>query len=162
MMKREEAEQKPIILNDVLIDVIAIFHSEAIFRNVDIETDFSELLPPVLADRIQLQQVILNLIMNAAEAMSQNSPGGRRMILRTKAIDSRLRVSVRDFGPGVSQQNLERVFQPFFTTKGTGLGMGLAISKSIIEAHRGRIWAENNADGGATFAFELPLMSDTT
>ena len=162
MMKREETEQKPVILKDVLNDVIAIFHSEAIFRNVDIETDFSEVLPPVLADRIQLQQVILNLIMNAAEAMSQNSPGVRRMTLRTQAVDDRLRVSVRDFGPGVSQENLERVFQPFFTTKGTGLGMGLVISKSIIEAHRGRIWAENNADGGATFAFELPVKSNDT
>ncbi len=84
------------------------------------------------------------------------------MILRTQAVDDHLRVSVRDFGPGIDQENLERVFQPFFTTKGTGLGMGLAISKSIIEAHRGRIWAENNADGGATFAFELPVMNDPT
>ncbi len=159
MMKREEGEQKPVILNDVLTDVIAIFRSEAVFRNVHMETDFAELLPPVLADRIQLQQVILNLIMNAAEAMSQNSPEERKFILRTQAADTCVRVTVRDFGGGIDPGNLERLFQPFFTTKGTGLGMGLALSKSIIEAHRGRIWAENNSDVGATFFFELPFSS---
>ena len=160
MMKREEGEQKPLILNDVLNDVIAIFHGEAVFRNVDIETDFTQLLPPVLADRIQLQQVTLNLIMNAAEAMSQNSLEKRRMILRTQGTDHCVRVTVRDFGRGIDPGNLERLFQPFFTTKSTGLGMGLALSKSIIEAHRGRIWGENHADGGATFGFELPVKSN--
>ncbi len=160
MMKREEGEQKPVILNDVLTDVIAIFHSEAVFRNVDIETDFTELLPPVLADRIQLQQVTLNLIMNAAEAMSQNSLEKRRIILRTQGTDHCVRVTVRDFGRGIDQGNLERLFQPFFSTKGTGLGMGLALSKSIIEAHRGRIWGENHPEGGAIFVFELPVSSN--
>ena len=159
MMKREEVEKIPVILNDVLNDVVAIFHSEAVFRNVDIETDFSGSLPPVLADRIQLQQVALNLMMNATEAMSRNSPGERRIILRTKATDSCVRVDVRDSGEGIAQEKLERLFQPFYTTKGNGLGMGLAISKSIIEAHGGRIWAENHPEGGATFIFELPAKS---
>jgi len=160
MMKREEGEKKPIILNDVLQDVIAILHSEAVFRNVVIERDFAGLLPPVLADRIQLQQVTLNLIMNAAEAMAQNSSEERKIILRTHAADTCVRVSVRDFGRGIDREDLERVFQPFFTKKGTGLGMGLAISKSIIEAHGGRIWGENQPDGGAIFAFELPVMDN--
>ena len=159
MMKREEGEKKPINLNEVLNDVVAILHSEAVFRNARIETDYGGSLPLVLADRVQLQQVILNLIMNAAEAISQNSPEERRIILRTEATDNRVRVSVRDFGRGIDKENLERLFQPFFTTKGSGLGMGLAISKSIIEANGGRIWAENHPEGGATFAFELPVIS---
>ncbi len=159
MMKREEGEKKPIILSEVLNDVVSILHSEAIFRNVHIETEFGGSLPPVLADRIQLQQVTLNLIMNAAEAMSRNLPEERRIILRTEATDHCVRVSVRDFGLGIDKENLERLFQPFFTTKGSGLGMGLTISKSIIEAHGGRIWAENNPEVGATFVFELPIIS---
>jgi len=159
MMKREEGEKKPINLNEVLNDVVAILHSEAVFRNVGIETDYGGSLPLVLADRVQLQQVILNLIMNAAEALSRNLPEERRIILRTEATDNRVRVSVRDFGRGIDKENLERLFQPFFTTKGSGLGMGLPISKSIIEANGGRIWAENHPEGGATFAFELPVIS---
>ncbi len=157
LMKPEEGEKKPIILNDVLQDVVTIFHSDAVFRNVDIETDFERLLPPVLANGIQLQQVTLNLIMNAAQAMSENLPGERRIILRTEAVDNCVRASVRDFGAGIRKEHLEQLFQPFFTTKENGLGMGLAISKSIIEAHGGLIWAENNPEGGATFAFELPI-----
>jgi signal transduction histidine kinase len=160
MMKREEGEKNPIILNDILKDVIAIFHSEAVFRNIKIRTDLAELLPPVLGDRIQLQQVTLNLIMNAAEAMAQNSSEERKIILRTHTADTCVRVSVRDFGRGIDEEDLKRVFQPFFTKKGTGLGMGLAISKSIIEAHGGRIWGENHPDGGAIFAFELPVMDN--
>jgi len=159
MMKREEGEKKPIVLNEVLNDVVAIFHSEAVFRNVDIKTEFAESLPPVLADRIQLQQVALNLIMNAAQAMSENLPGEKRIILRTEAVDNCVRASVRDFGRGIPQEDLERLFQPFFTTKGSGLGMGLPISKSIIEAHSGLIWAENHPEGGATFIFKLPVIS---
>jgi PAS domain S-box-containing protein len=160
MMKREEEKKTQIILNDVLQNVVTIFHSEAVFRNVDIETDFEKSLSPVLADGIQLQQVTLNLIMNAAEAMNQNSPEERKIILRTEAVDTCVRVSVRDLGQGIREENLERVFQPFFTTKGNGLGLGLAIGKSIIEAHGGRIWAENHPEGGAVFAFELPITSN--
>jgi PAS domain S-box-containing protein len=160
MMRREDGERQPVILNDILNDVVAILHSEAVFRNVVIETEFTASLPPVLSDGIQLQQVILNLIMNAAEAMSGTSPKERKIVLRAGAADNRVRVTVRDFGQGVAQENLERLFQPFFTTKESGLGMGLAISKSVIEAHGGRIWAENNPGGGATFTFELPVMKN--
>ena len=160
MLKREEGEKKPVILNEILNDVIAILHSEAVFRHLDIETELAGSLPPVLADRIQLQQVALNLIMNAAEAMAQNSSEEKKIILRTHAADACVRVSVRDFGRGMDKEDLERVFWPFFTKKGTGLGMGLAISKSIVEAHRGRIWGENHPDGGAIFTFELPVMGN--
>jgi signal transduction histidine kinase len=160
MMKREEGEKRPTLLNDILNDVIQIFRSEAIFQNVHIETELDGSLPPVLGDRGQLQQVVLNIVMNAAEAMSRNPPEQRKLILRTQGKDHRLWMTARDFGPGIDKENLERVFQPFFTTKGTGLGMGLAVCSSIIKEHRGRIWAENNSDAGATFFIELPVLSD--
>jgi len=160
MMKREEVEKTPTILNDILNDVIQIFRSEAIFRNVSIETELGGSLLPVFGDKGQLQQVVLNIFMNGAEAMSRNPPEQRKLILRTQRKDHSLWVTVRDFGPGIDKENLERVFQPFFTTKETGLGMGLAVCSSIIKEHRGRIWAENNPDGGATFFIELPVISD--
>jgi PAS domain S-box-containing protein len=156
MMKREEGEKRPTILNDVLNDVIQIFHTESIFRNVHVETEFERSLPPVLGDTIQLQQVVLNLIVNAADAMSHNPPEHRKIILRTGVKDDRIRVTVRDFGPGIDKVNLDHIFEPFFTTKGAGLGMGLNICRTIVEAHEGHIWAENNPDGGATFVFEIP------
>jgi two-component system sensor kinase FixL len=157
MMKREEGEKRPINLNDILDDVIQIFRSEAISRNVRLETEFDGSLPPIIGDKAQLEQVLLNIIMNGAEAMSQKTSEQRKLILRTERKDQSLRVAVRDFGPGIDKDNLERVFQPFFTTKSAGLGIGLALCSSIIKAHRGRIWAENNPDGGATFIFELPI-----
>jgi PAS domain S-box-containing protein len=157
MMKREEREKRPTILNNVLNDVIQIFRSEAIFRNVGIETELDGFLPPVSGDKGQLQQVVLNIIMNGAEAMSGTPPGQRKLILRTRRKDHSLWATVQDFGPGIDKENLERMFEPFFTTKGTGLGMGLAVCSSIIKDHRGRIWAENNPDGGATFFIELPV-----
>jgi len=160
MMKREERERNPVILNTVLNDVTQIFHTESIFRNVHIDTAFDESLPPVLGDKVQLQQVVLNLIVNAADAMSQNPPEDRKISMGTQVKNRRIRVTIRDFGPGIDQGTLERIFQPFFTTKRTGLGMGLAVCQTIVEAHDGHIWAENNPDRGATFFVELPIMSN--
>ena len=160
MMKREKVDRSPIILNNVLNDVIEIFHTESIFRNVHVETELDGLLPPVLGDKVQLQQVVFNLILNAADAMSHNPPEHRQIILRTGVKDDRIRVTVRDFGPGIDKENLERIFQPFFSTKRTGLGVGLAVCHTIVEAHGGRIWAENNPDRGATFFFEIPVISN--
>jgi signal transduction histidine kinase len=157
MMKREEREKKPVILDDVLNDIIQIYRSEAISRNVSIETELDGSLPPVFGDKGQLQQVVLNIIMNGAEAMSGTPPEQRKLILRTQRKDHSIWVTVRDFGPGIDKENLERVFQPFFTTKRTGLGMGLALCRTIVEAHGGHIWAENNSEGGTTFFIELPI-----
>jgi C4-dicarboxylate-specific signal transduction histidine kinase len=160
MVKREEVERNPIILNNVLDDVIEIFHTESVFRNVRVETEFDGSLPPVLGDKVQLQQVVLNLVMNAADAVSRNPSEHRQIILRTGVKDDRIRVTVRDFGPGIDMGDLERIFEPFFTTKRTGLGMGLSVCRTIVEAHEGRIWAENNPDRGATFVFEIPIKSN--
>jgi C4-dicarboxylate-specific signal transduction histidine kinase len=157
MMKQEVGEKKPIILNDIVNDVIQIFRSEAVFRNVRVETELEGSSLLVLGDKTQLQQVILNIVMNAAEAMAQSQPERRKLILRTQRKSQSIWMTVRDFGSGIDPGNLGRVFQSFFTTKGTGLGMGLAICSSIIKDHKGRIWAENNPDGGATFFVELPI-----
>jgi signal transduction histidine kinase len=158
MVKREEVERNPVILNNVLNDVIQIFHTESIFRNVRVEAELDGSLPPIMGDKVQLQQVALNLILNAADAMSNIPSDHRKIILRTGVKDGRIRVTVRDFGPGIDKENLERIFEPFFSTKGSGLGMGLNICRTIVEAHGGRIWAENNPDKGATFVFELPTI----
>jgi C4-dicarboxylate-specific signal transduction histidine kinase len=101
--------------------------------------------------------VLLNIIMNGSEAMSGTPPGQRKLILRTQRKDHSLWVTTRDFGPGIDKGDLDRIFQPFFTTKGTGLGMGLAVCRTIVEIHGGHIWAENNSNGGATFFIELPI-----
>jgi PAS domain S-box-containing protein len=160
MMKREEREREPLDMNAVLDNVLTLFNAEAIVRNVTIERDFDKSLSPVLGDKIQLQQVLLNLIMNAAEAMaeSSNEDEKRRIILGTKATDQGIQVTVRDFGPGIDPARRDNIWRPFFTTKSAGLGMGLGICRSIILSHHGRIWAENHPEGGAMFTFEIPVI----
>ncbi len=158
LVKREVKEKEPLNMNEVLGDFLSLFRSEAIIRNVEIKTDFDNSLPPVCGDKVQLQQVVLNLVMNATEAMSHIPPQQRRIILGTHATGDHIQVTVRDSGPGIDSAKLHDIWQPFFTTKGTGLGIGLSVCTSIVQAHGGRIWAENNPDGGATFLFELPVM----
>jgi PAS domain S-box-containing protein len=161
MLKQEEIEQETISINDVLRDMISLFHSEAIIRNIEVEMDLADPLPLVHVDRVQIQQVILNLIMNAADIMSHSGPENRKVILQTLPIDpATVQVAVRDFGTGIAEKDLDHIFEPFFTTKRSGLGMGLSICRSIIEAHGGRIWVANNPDKGVTFYFELPVLSD--
>jgi PAS domain S-box-containing protein len=161
MMKQEEREREPLSINELVREVVSLFHSEAVLRNVSIDMEFTESLPTVLADKTQLQQVVLNLMMNATEAMDHEAPESRKLFLKTRRADhGAIQVAVRDRGPGIEEEKLDRVFQPFFTTKGAGLGMGLSISRSIIEAHGGRLWAENNRDKGATFFFEIPVISN--
>jgi signal transduction histidine kinase len=115
-------------------------------------------VPVILADRIHLQQVILNLMMNAIEAMSGSGEGPRELLIRAGTIESQgVLVSVQDSGPGLDPKSLEQLFDAFYTTKPEGLGMGLAISRSLIEAHGGRLWATANAPHGAVFQFTLPI-----
>jgi signal transduction histidine kinase len=113
-------------------------------------------LPLVLGDRVQLQQVLLNLILNAAEAMSSVEEGARELLISTKEDQTGVVVAVRDSGPGIDPEHLDRVFEAFYTTKSSGTGMGLSICRSIIHAHGGKLWAEANEPRGAVFQFTLP------
>jgi two-component system sensor kinase FixL len=161
MLKPDEGVVERVQINDVLAEVVSLFHSEAIIRNLTIEMNFAHALPPVYVDRVQMQQVLVNLMMNAAQSMERGGAGERKIILQSHAVDNRaVRVGVRDFGSGVEEKELGKIFEPFFTTKRTGLGMGLSLSRSIVEAHGGHIWAENNPDQGATFFIELPRISN--
>jgi signal transduction histidine kinase len=155
MVKREPAKRERVDVFEVISEVIAITHGELIAHNVAIEPylDASQMM--VLADKNQIQQVLLNLILNAVDALNENAPDKRTIILHTERSDGFVRVTVQDNGPGISSENVERIFEPFFSTKDIGLGMGLAVCKTIITEHGGRIWAEMNPQGGATFSFEL-------
>lgn len=144
-------------LNDAIDEVIGLARSAITTNGVTIRTGLAEALVPVEGDRVQLQQVVLNLILNAVEAMSTVEPRRRELLISTEQIQSGgVLVSVRDSGPGIDPEHLERVFQAFYTTKSNGVGMGLSISRSIIDAHGGRLWADKNASRGAAFWFSLP------
>lgn len=161
MLRPEEGEHEVININDLLGETIILFNSEAIIRNIGVERRFAEFLPSVAANRIQLQQVIINLLMNAAESIAESVYENRKIVIETcTIIGDRVRVAVRDYGAGIDEQELGRIFEPFFTTKRTGLGMGLSLARSIIEGQAGHIWAENNPGGGATFYFELPAFRE--
>jgi signal transduction histidine kinase len=155
MVKREPAKREKVDVAEVLSEVIAITHGELIAHDVAIDPHLDASQMMVLADKNQIQQVLLNLILNAVDALNENAPDKRTIILHTERSDGFVRVAVEDNGPGISAENAERVFDPFFTSKNTGLGMGLAVCKTIITDHGGRIRAENNTEGGATFSFEL-------
>ena len=150
-------------LNEAVHDVIALTRSEVLKHGVSLETQLATDLAPVEGDRVQLQQVILNLILNAVEAMSGLDEGARELRIGTeREASGGVRVTVLDSGPGLDPQSMDRLFEAFYTTKPAGMGMGLAICRSIIEAHGGRLWAEANEPRGAVFQFTLPPDRDET
>jgi C4-dicarboxylate-specific signal transduction histidine kinase len=130
-------------------------------RRITVTTTLSPAMTLVLGDRVQLQQVLLNLVLNACDAMSSTPPAQRQLALSTHKSDGVVQLAVSDRGHGVPEGQLERVFEPFVTFREQGLGLGLAISRSIVTAHGGSIHAENNADGGATFRCLLPIVSSS-
>lgn len=158
MVKKGETRKEPININEVLREIIDILRSELNANNITISLLLDETLPLVIADKTQIQQVALNLIMNAIDAMSQSAADKRTIILQTEKSNGFVRVSVHDSGPGIPSGNVDRVFDPFYTTKISGLGMGLTVCKHIITDHGGRILAGNNPEGGATFSFELKVQ----
>ena len=150
-------------INEAICDVIALTRSEALKHGVSVQTELAADLPPVEGDRVQLQQVILNLIMNAVEAMGGVDDGPRELLIRTEPdAAGGVLVAVRDSGPGLGPQSAARLFEAFYTTKAGGMGMGLSICRSIVEAHGGRLWASANEPRGAVFQFTLPAGRDET
>jgi PAS domain S-box-containing protein len=157
LLKKGESLLQPLDLNDVAREVLDLTHSDLLARRISISTRLASPLPPVLGDRVQLQQVVLNLMLNACEAMNDTSDGDRRITLETGVDNGFVQMSLSDRGVGIPEHQLEAVFEPFVTFREQGLGLGLAISRSIIVAHGGRILAENNADRGSTFRCFLPV-----
>jgi len=155
LLKRGETDLRPLSLNQVIADVLQLAQSDLITRGVVIVRRQADDLPLVRGDRVQLQQVLLNLILNGADAMAGNAPGARRLQINSQHQVGAVRVSVRDEGGGLPAE-AEKVFQPFYTTKPNGLGMGLSICRAIIAAHSGRLWAEPHPERGSVFHFELP------
>ena len=160
LLTKESRQRAPCDVNLLVQESLRIFESDLIFRNVSIETHFDPELPVVLGDAIQLQQVLLNLILNAAAAMSDPPSDNRVLSITTQKIapDS-VQVSIRDTGSGIPPSVMNRMFEEFFTTKIHGTGIGLFVARKIVLNHGGTIWAENNPAHGATFAFTLPLDS---
>lgn len=159
LLKREDAVRSPLAINDTVGDILALTHNE--MEGIHLETVLDPGLPEVPADRVQVQQVLLNLILNAIDAMESSPDQTRRLTISTSQ-DNRgqVEVAVCDSGIGLPPERMEKIFDTFFTTKTNGLGMGLAICRSIIEQHGGRLWAENNDGRGATFRFSLPCEAD--
>jgi PAS domain S-box-containing protein len=155
LMKKAPPRKDRLEINGVILEIIDLTRSEATKYGISVLTDLAGHLP--VADRVQLQQVLLNLIVNALEAMGAVNEGPRELLITTGIIESSgVLVAVQDSGPGLEAAMLQRVFESFYTTKPTGLGMGLSICRSIIEAHGGRLWASTNQRRGATFQFTLP------
>ncbi len=158
LMRKETANWVQLLLGELVREAAGLLSSDARLRQIAIRLDLDETLPPVRGDGIQLSQVILNLLMNGADAMQYVEHGDRELQLRTWRYDDRwVGLSVRDRGTGILADPIERVFEPFYTSKPEGLGIGLSVCQTILQAHGGRIWAANNPDGGATFQFVLPV-----
>lgn len=156
LVAKKQPEPQAVSVNHLILDVIELLQPEFTARSVTVRRELTDMLPLAMADPIQVEQVVLNLARNAAEAMFQD-PVPRELVIRTRVDgDGCIEVAVQDSGPGVSEAVMEQVFSPFFTTKENGIGMGLSISRSIIEAHGGRLWLAATETPGACFIFTLP------
>jgi signal transduction histidine kinase len=162
MLRKDEPQFVPLDLNWLIREVLLLERSDLIARQVAVAVELSPDLPRVYGDRVQLQQVVLNLVLNACEAMSTTAVGERRLVLVTARDQEGCQLDVVDQGCGIPADALERVFEPFFTTRRQGLGLGLSICRSIVEAHGGRLWASNNEESGATFHLALPANGERT
>ncbi len=162
LMKKGPLRPDRLNINDAIREVIQLARAEAVKNNVSVRTELADSLPFVTGDRVELQQVVLNLIVNAVEAMSTVPDGPRELLIRTARDGLDVLVTVQDSGPGLPAENPERIFESFCTTKPNGLGMGLSISRSIIETHGGRLWASANAPRGAVFQFTVSADAGST
>jgi C4-dicarboxylate-specific signal transduction histidine kinase len=157
LFSKQSGKTESLDLNAVASEVLSLSQGELRRRRVTLRADLAERLPAVVGDAVQLQQVILNLLLNAAEAMSASADRPRQILVRTEPeAANHVRLSVQDTGTGFEPLDAERLFEPFYTTKSGGMGIGLSVSRSIIDSHRGRLWAQPNIGAGATFAFSIP------
>jgi C4-dicarboxylate-specific signal transduction histidine kinase len=157
LMQKASPRSDPVDMNEALQEVVELTRGEALKNGVSVKTQFAQGLPIIAGDRVQLQQVVLNLILNALQAMGAATEGARQVLITTRQIElNDLYVGVQDTGPGLSPETLSRLFEPFYTTKPNGMGMGLTICRSIVEAHGGRLWASACQPRGALFQFAIP------
>jgi PAS domain S-box-containing protein len=155
-LRKGDVQPGHLDLNDVVTEVLGLVHSDLIHRRVTVDARLEAALPAIFADRVQLQQVLLNLLLNACDAMAADGRGEKRVTIVTSATETGgVELSVADQGTGIAPDEMDRVFEPFVTSKPHGLGLGLAICRSIVTAHGGRLWADNNVEGGATFHLTL-------
>ena len=161
LLQHRQVNMELVDVNVIVRGAARLVHGDCVLRRVTMVLDLDEPLPPVRCDRVQIQQVLLNLIVNAFAAMRDTGQRERRLIVRTRAENGSVTLSVHDTGTGIAAQHLARLFDQFFTTKPDGLGVGLSIARSIVIAHGGRIWATNNSDCGATFHVVLPCAPTT-
>jgi signal transduction histidine kinase len=160
LLAKAPLEAQEVDLNGVVREVFEFLSAQAAARHVTLSTSLDARAPRVRADRIQLQQVILNLVMNSVEAIGSAQSAERRVVGCTRVLENNsAEVAIEDSGPGIPGDTFKRLFEPFFTTKAAGMGMGLSIARTIVESHGGRIWAENQSSGGAVFRFTLPLAA---
>ncbi len=161
LLKKDGSEMNPLDINALINETVTLITTDLNVRSIVLKLELESNLPIVLGDRIQIQQVFLNLISNSFDAMEDNQ-GSREMLIRTSRKDFKtIMVEVKDSGSGISLQNIPKLFNHFFTTKSDGLGMGLSISRSIVEAHGGRLEVKNNPDCGVTFYFTIPVSKDS-
>jgi PAS domain S-box-containing protein len=161
LLKRHTLDKRPVDVGELVGEVAALVRSDAAARHIKLELVVADNLPPVFGDAVHLQQVLLNLIVNGMDALDEAKMGDRRVDV-SAALDGpkTVEIAVSDSGQGVPADKLTRIFDSFFTTKANGMGMGLSISRTIIQAHNGRLWAENRNEGGASFRFTLPILEE--
>jgi signal transduction histidine kinase len=163
LFSRKELTLESLDLSEATREVVALSLSDLQRNRVVLQSQLADDLPPVTGDRVQLQHVILNLLRNASDAMVAIHDRPRQLVIETEREDGeRVRLTVRDAGIGVDRESVDKLFDPFYTTKSGGMGIGLAISRSIIERHHGSIWAAPNDGPGATFAFSIPIAPEAS
>jgi C4-dicarboxylate-specific signal transduction histidine kinase len=158
LLKKAPFELKNLELNDLVRDTVEFLSALVIARKFELVSVIAPDALPIIGDRIQLQQVILNLVVNGIDAMKDTPTENRIISIRTSRVEKFAELSVSDRGPGIPEDKLKEVFEPFFTSKAEGMGMGLSIARTIIEAHHGLILAKNRDHGGASFRIRLPLV----
>ena len=160
LLKKGESEPSLINVNDKIASTLGLLHSEFVIRGIKVQTNLEADLPTISGDRVQLQQVLINLMRNATDAMTSTPPSERALSILTRSTkEGYIEVSITDRGPGIPPEELERIREPFFTTKKGGLGLGLSISSAIVESHRGRLTLSNASDGGIVATVSLPTTA---